>query len=95
VSQAIAPHFLLYQKRTFTSENGRRATSPDTCRITWFQTAFKTYSVGYFGILRKITGESSELGELAKTTSLPIDDPLPTISFEGMPFLFTGTCDNY
>ena len=45
-----------------------------------------------FGILRYITGESSELGGLAKTTSLPIDDPLPSVSFEGMSFLFTGTC---
>jgi len=45
-----------------------------------------------FGILQKITGESSELGELAKTSSLPINEPLPSVSFEGMSFLFTGTC---
>ena len=43
-------------------------------------------------ILHKISGESSELGELAKTSSLPIDDPPPPIVFAGMSFLFTGTC---
>ncbi|MGR2740923.1 BRCT domain-containing protein [Billgrantia sp. Q4P2] len=45
-----------------------------------------------FGILRKITGEESEIGELAKTSSLPVDDPLPPVSFEEKTFLFTGTC---
>ena len=44
------------------------------------------------GILHKINGEPSEIGELAKTTSLPIDHPLPSIAFEDMAFLFTGTC---
>ncbi len=44
------------------------------------------------GILRKVTGKPSELGELAKTTSLPIDNPAPSISFQNMSFLFTGTC---
>lgn len=43
-------------------------------------------------ILRKISGEQSELGELAKTSSLPVNDPLPEIAFEGSSFLFTGTC---
>jgi NAD-dependent DNA ligase len=43
-------------------------------------------------ILQAISGESSEIGELAKTTSLPIDAPLPKIDFEGASFLFTGTC---
>jgi NAD-dependent DNA ligase len=43
-------------------------------------------------LLHKITGEPSELGELAKTTSLPIDDPLQPIMFENRSFLFTGTC---
>ena len=45
-----------------------------------------------FNLLHKITGEPSEIGELAKTTSLPINNPLPSISFDGMSFLFTGTC---
>jgi len=43
-------------------------------------------------ILQAISGESSEIGELAKTTSLPIDVPLPKIDFDGTSFLFTGTC---
>jgi len=43
-------------------------------------------------ILQAISGESSEVGELAKTTSLPVDAPLPKISFDGSSFLFTGTC---
>ena len=45
-----------------------------------------------FELLHKITGEPSAVGELAKTTSLPINNPLPSISFEGMSFIFTGTC---
>lgn len=43
-------------------------------------------------ILRCISGEESEIGELSKTTTLPITDPLPPITFQGMTFLFTGTC---
>ena len=43
-------------------------------------------------ILQAISGENSEIGELAKTTSLPINEPLPKIEFEGSSFLFTGTC---
>lgn len=43
-------------------------------------------------VLRSISGESSEIGELSKTTSLPIDLPAPDIQFEGATFLFTGTC---
>lgn len=43
-------------------------------------------------LLQRITGEPSELGEVAKTTSLPIDDPLPSLNFPGSSFLFTGTC---
>ncbi|KXS53864.1 MAG: NAD-dependent DNA ligase (Contains BRCT domain type II) [Marinobacter sp. T13-3] len=49
-------------------------------------------SVELLEILQKISGESSEIGELAKTSSLPVDDPLPEIDFEGRSFLFTGTC---
>jgi NAD-dependent DNA ligase len=44
------------------------------------------------GILRKITGSPSELGELAKTSALPINEPLPQIVFPQRSFLFTGTC---
>lgn len=43
-------------------------------------------------LLHKINGEPSAIGELAKTASLPINDPLPSVTFEGMRFLFTGTC---
>lgn len=45
-----------------------------------------------FGVLRNIAGEESAIGELAKTTTLPLDDPLPEIEFPGRTFLFTGTC---
>jgi hypothetical protein len=30
-------------------------------------------------LLRKITGQPSQIGELAKTTSLPINNPIPPI----------------
>lgn len=43
-------------------------------------------------ILHQVSGEASEIGELAKTTTLPINQPLPPISFEERSFLFTGTC---
>jgi NAD-dependent DNA ligase len=43
-------------------------------------------------ILQGISGENSEIGELAKTTSLPINAPLPKVEFDGSSFLFTGTC---
>lgn len=49
-------------------------------------------SAELLSILHKITGEPSEVGELAKTTSLPVDEPAPSILFEGNHFLFTGTC---
>lgn len=48
-------------------------------------------SAELMSILRKITGEESDLGELAKTSSLPVDEPMPAISFNGSTFLFTGT----
>jgi NAD-dependent DNA ligase len=43
-------------------------------------------------VLRKITGESSEVGELGKTTTLPVNDPMPRVAFQDSTFLFTGTC---
>jgi len=49
-------------------------------------------SAELLSILHKITGEPSEVGELAKSTSLPVDHPPPNIIFEGNLFLFTGTC---
>lgn len=49
-------------------------------------------SAELLSILHKINGEPSEIGELAKTTSLPINNPLPPVTFKGNEFLFTGTC---
>jgi NAD-dependent DNA ligase len=49
-------------------------------------------SAELLSILHKITGEPSEVGELAKSTSLPVDHPAPSITFDGNFFLFTGTC---
>ncbi|KAG1707727.1 hypothetical protein GQR58_003377 [Nymphon striatum] len=43
-------------------------------------------------ILHKISGEKSEIGELAKTSKLPIDTPQPSVTFQEKSFLFTGTC---
>ena len=43
-------------------------------------------------ILQAISGEKSEIGELSKTGSLPINNPMPSIVFEEKTFLFTGTC---
>ena len=42
-------------------------------------------------ILTNISGEPSEVGELAKTTTLPLCSPVPTLNFDGGTFLFTGT----
>ncbi|TDY01111.1 BRCT domain-containing protein [Thiohalophilus thiocyanatoxydans] len=49
-------------------------------------------SAELFSILRKVSGDSSEIGEVAKSTSLPINKPDPEIIFVGMSFIFTGTC---
>lgn len=43
-------------------------------------------------LLTRISGESAALGELAKTSNLPVNEPLPNVRFEGAQFLFTGTC---
>lgn len=45
-----------------------------------------------FHILQSISGDASEIGELAKSSSLPINNPLPALSFKEKSFLFTGTC---
>lgn len=41
--------------------------------------------------LQRISGDESEIGELAKPTNLPLDEPLPDLVFERKRFLFTGT----
>lgn len=43
-------------------------------------------------ILYSISGEKSELGEVSKTSTLPICSPPPEIEFSDRSFLFTGTC---
>lgn len=43
-------------------------------------------------ILLRISGDPSEFGEIAKTSSLPVNDPVPSIIFPDKLFLFTGTC---
>lgn len=45
-----------------------------------------------FRILRLFSGEESQLGELGKTTALPLDLPEPRVRFAKHTFLFTGTC---
>ena len=42
--------------------------------------------------LRQFIGEESEIGELLKTTSLPVNQPQPPVIFREKIFLFTGTC---
>lgn len=42
-------------------------------------------------LLHLISGESSEIGEMAKPSSLPLCAPAPTVTFDGSVFLFTGT----
>lgn len=45
-----------------------------------------------FATMQQFAGESSAVGELAKTTSLPVCNPPPEVIFNGKTFLFTGTC---
>ena len=43
--------------------------------------------------LRAFTGEAPEAtGELLRSSTLPCDEPPPTITVEGRVFCFTGTC---
>lgn len=44
------------------------------------------------GLLRRFTGAASVAGEIAKPTTLPLDQPPPAIAFPGKCFVFTGTC---
>ena len=41
--------------------------------------------------LQNFTGDPSEIGELGKTSTLPIDAPPPPVTFQNRSFLFTGT----
>jgi len=49
-------------------------------------------STELLNILQKISGDPSAIGELSKSTSLPINNPPSTIVFKDKTFLFTGTC---
>ena len=49
-------------------------------------------SAELLAILRGFSGEKVELGEVSKTSTLPICNPAPSIIFSGKNFLFTGTC---
>jgi NAD-dependent DNA ligase len=42
-------------------------------------------------LLGSLTGESGAIGEVAETTTLPIDLPMPLINFNRSTFMFTGT----
>jgi NAD-dependent DNA ligase len=44
-----------------------------------------------FETLKRFAGGDFELGELQKSTSLPLDEPPPVIQFEDARFCFTGT----
>ena len=43
-------------------------------------------------ILHSISGDKSELGEVSKTSTLPVCSPPPQIEFANKTFVFTGTC---
>lgn len=45
-----------------------------------------------YTLLQQLTGEHSEVGEVAKATSIPLCNPAPAIDFAESRFLFTGTC---
>jgi len=42
-------------------------------------------------LLQQLSGEHSEVGEIAKATTLPLCNPVPDIEFAESRFLFTGT----
>ncbi|WP_297809475.1 BRCT domain-containing protein [uncultured Methylophaga sp.] len=48
-------------------------------------------STELLSILRLISGEETEIGEVAKPSALPVCSPAPSIAFEDSLFLFTGT----
>lgn len=49
-------------------------------------------SIELFSILQKFAGADFQIGELRKSTKLPLDSPVPEIVFDGKKFCFTGTC---
>lgn len=49
-------------------------------------------STELLSILRSLAGDKSEVGEVSKSASLPINNPIPEIVFKDKSFLFTGTC---
>jgi len=44
-----------------------------------------------FDTLRRFSGGDFELGEILKSTTLPLDDPQPSLDFNDRHFCFTGT----
>lgn len=42
--------------------------------------------------LQRVAGEPAEFGEIAKSSTLPLCDPAPQVTFAAKTFLFTGTC---
>lgn len=48
-------------------------------------------SVEVFELLSSIVGGSYELGEVAKSTTLPLCTPAPSVTYEGKSFCMTGT----
>lgn len=49
-------------------------------------------SAELLSVLHKITGDGSEVGEIGKTSMLPVNEPMPSVKFQDSKFLFTGTC---
>ena len=45
-----------------------------------------------FQYLVAFVGDPGSLGEILKSTTLPLDDPQPEVDIEGNTFAFTGTC---
>lgn len=48
-------------------------------------------SAELLAILNMVSGDQSELGELAKASTLPLCSPVPDLIFQDHSFLFTGT----
>lgn len=49
-------------------------------------------SLELLSLLHQISGEETEIGEVSKTSTLPICSPPPKVEFINKTFLFTGTC---
>ena len=43
------------------------------------------------GLLKRLTGDDDEIGEMSKSSTLPLCEPPPEISFKDKVFLHTGT----